>query len=232
MKKMKVLFPVLWTLVLLQCTLAQPQSDSVRNHVTSVVKSHFGSNYYTCDVLDVDTTLAWWADPPYFAGGPISEDSAGQLRHCRIAIYAKLLADDTSGLGLEERNCIAIIRNDSVVWHSAPLLHNCCGAGGRILGFCDVNNDGVTDILVSDATGAIHGIEDLWIISPDSKGGTLLNTIDDIQRSTITGAFDSFDLSSRDRRGRRIITALDPGSEPLRKILYKWNGNHYVRSRR
>jgi hypothetical protein len=139
-------------------------------------------------------------------------------------LYEKIT--DSTGNDIDEGLRVSILRNDSVVWYSNPLLKNGCGTLPSISGFCDLNNDGFTEVFISRHSGSHGEIEDLWIMSIDQGKGRLLNSIDN-DCSNIVGAFDTFKIMDSRHNGFRDIVAIDVNSENQLLVHYLWNGSFY-----
>jgi hypothetical protein len=205
--------------------------DSILLLSDSLIEAHFGPNYATIDIIDVDELITTPREKlPW--NGIICEDPHNQFQHCMIFSYGKydtidkktnsrsyLLIADTEGVGL--------IKDQKIIWCSKKLIYSNLGESD-IAGFADLDGDGNTDIICSQSAG-VHGeYEELWIISPTSHGGKIINSVNNKGFTTIRGAADSFEVlkSSGDSK---IIRALDADLDSIRTIYYLWNGNKFVR---
>ena len=98
-------------------------------------------------------------------------------------------------------------------------------------GIADVNADGITDIVIATRLDDRGYGEGLWIITPDSSGGRVLNRTDDIGESAIVGATWTFWFERSIGTGAYVIQADDFSGKSNRFYVYTWNGSTFVKSR-
>jgi len=187
--------------------------------IDSLITSTFGPNYHSAAILDVDDRVANAAYRVYQMMGYVFEDPNHQLEHSIIVAVCKYEDD---GQTMCDSGSIAIVRGNKIVYRSKPIIHHFGYA--PIPGFGDLNNDGTTDILFS-AQMDMHGYgEALWILSPDSSGGTLLNDVDEDNQSTIIGASGCFKIIQPKGEKTKRIEVDELNSESHGKFIYTWNG--------
>ncbi len=95
----------------------------------------------------------------------------------------------------------------------------------RLDGYADVNNDGLTDIIMTEPLGVRYNYEGIWILSIDSNGCRFLNEIENGEDTNIKGPNDSFDFYQKGKDGTLIITCsyqVDD-SDDVKKEIYCWN---------
>jgi hypothetical protein len=199
----------------------------------SLIKASFGPTFTVGTLLDVDAILAMPEQERKWHGY-IFDDPNHQLSHCVIVTYGSWDSMDVryrygSGVSLNDSGGIALVRAKRIVWSLRRIILNYGEASSRLSGFGDFNKDGVTDIIYSRYGGSHDEIEILWLVSPDSLGGKLLNAIDSFGLSTIVGAFDTFEFRVAGPEQTITIGAIDAYSERSRNINYVWNGKAFMR---
>ena len=177
-------------------------SEQFHRDLDSLVKSRLGREFTVAAVLDVDDRVANGAYRVYQAMGYIFEDPRHQFEHSFIVTIRQERHD---------RGSVAIVRNNKLVWRSKPLMRFMDMPS--LKGIADVNADGNTDIVISTSLDMRGYGESLWIITPDSLGGRLLNRTDDIGESTIVGATDSFSFNKLRGQAAYVIDAHDFSGE-------------------
>lgn len=204
-------------------TLSKEMSDdSIHNVLTEIVGSTYGDNKYVDEYVYINGDKGIY-DTKFVSNALITEDVNDQLANSFLVRIETLDSRD-----IPDTNFIAIIRDNAVVWKSMPFLFSPLW----ISGYADMNNDGVTDILLSVPTGNLYQYECLWVISPDLPGGRYLNTVDEIGNSNIYGNTDFIDISISPN-GEKIVTSpsfLRVGNEHYdheyheTKHEFRWNG--------
>ena len=200
--------------------------DLLWHRTDSLVKSSLGKNFDVCAVLDVDDRTRNAPYRIYQMMGAIFEDQRHQLEHSYIVAIRK--STDSGSTKLDDGS-VAIIRDNKVIWHSKSLIHDMGFAA--LPGFGDLNNDGTTDILLCTPADMRGYSENLWIISPDSSGGRLLNQVDEYGESTIVGASDTFEFTQPDPKGAKVIKASIVGEDLNRHFMYTWNGSVFMKAK-
>jgi hypothetical protein len=199
-------------------------SRQTYNSLDSLIKSQHGSMYHVMGILDVDDRTKNAAYRIYQDMGYTFEDPNHQLEHSFIVAVGKY---EENGRDLCDSGSIAIIRQNKIVWFSKPLIHHFDYA--PLPGFGDLNNDGTTDILFSAQIDMRGYGEALWILSPDSSGGRLLNDVDEDKQSTIIGASSCFKISQQKGENAKRIEVDDLDSESHGKFIYIWNGRIFTK---
>ena len=196
-------------------------SRRIHQSMDSLIEQQCGPLSEAAAILDVDDRTANAAYRIYQDMGYIFEDPNRQLEYSYIVTIAKYEGDQHT---LCDSGSIAIIRQNKIVWISKPLIHHFGFA--RIPGFGDFNNDGTTDILFSAQTDMRGYGEALWILSPDSSGGRLLNEVDEDKQSTIAGPASCFEiLQAKGELAKSIeVDNWDKG-----KSIYFWNGQAFAK---
>jgi len=204
-----------------------PSNDSTENvhrSLDSLIKAHYGSSYFVGGEVDVDDRTANAEYRVYQDLGWIFEDPSQRLIHSYIVEVEK---SDSNQNTLSDSVFIAIIRADSLVWSSRRFMIPT--QFKNIRGFADLNNDGITDILLAGVTNERYDYEALWIISPDSSGGRLLNETDSDYISTISTAGGVIEIESKSAGGpKRII--IDRSGADI--DTFAWNGRVFAKVRR
>jgi hypothetical protein len=198
----------------------------------SLIKVTFGSTYIAGSMLDVDCSLEESNDKSQWSGY-IFEDPKHQLRHSLIVAYGNRDSIGSkemygSRVSLNDSGGIVIIRNNRIAWCSKRIILDYSDFESCISGFADFNNDGITDIIYSHRMGYQLEGEELWLITPNSQGGKLLNDVDDFGCSTIVGCSNTFIFNHIGNNNTIVIRAGDVGSEYGSNVFYIWNGNKYV----
>ncbi len=204
-------------------------SDTSRwlaQHIDSLIEASLGHSYHSGSILDVDDRIANASYRVYQMMGYFFEDPRHQLEHSYIvAVYSC----DESGYTVHDSASVAIVRENRLIWRSKPLIRN---AGFAPLpGFGDFNNDGTTDILFSTPIDMRGYGEALWILSPDSLGGRLLNAVDEEGQSTIVGATGTFKFTQPTQGAAKVIKANDFSGELNGIFVYTWNGSAFVEAK-
>jgi hypothetical protein len=197
-------------------TVANAQDESeIKQYaiIDGILKKAFGPNCESGAILDVD-------NPPKPLEGSseaIYEDASHQLQHCILVMYRN--QDST-----EDAGAMAIIREGKILWHSRAFILGFAPTASSIIGYCDLNEDGNTDIICAVASGSHFEMESLWIITPNLEGGQLLNSTYSNGYSSVVGASESFAFVKTKGSKLREIRSLDNASDNQRSIVYRWNG--------
>jgi hypothetical protein len=205
-------------------TAVADTSEWFAQKIDSLIKASLGQNYHSGAILDVDDRTANAAYRVYQDMGYIFEDPNHQFQHAYIVA---LYGNDENGDTVLDSGSVAIIRNNRIAWRSKPLIRNMTYA--PLPGFGDVNNDGTTDILITTRFDMRGYAERLWIISPDSTGGRLLNAVDERGESTIIGASGTFTFTQPTQTGAKVIKVNDLSTDLNRFFTYVWNGSVFVK---
>ena len=190
----------------------------------SIVKNFFGASFEAGAVLEVDSALSWAEKGETTS---IFEDPHKQLAHCIITTFDKWdSSEGGSQITWNDSGGIAIIRSDRVIWHSKRCILDYSSVVSQIWVFADLNNDTAIDIIVSLSYG--HGlVQGLWIMTPNELGGKLLNSYDEIGRSTILGSASMFAVGLSPDHMTKEIAAWD--QEKDRSAIFRWNGSTFAR---
>ena len=206
--------------VSLKCQVAFAQSH---NFPDSLLKVALGQDYEAEGVFDVDRVLAKLKVDPSVAY--IREDPNHQLSHTLIVVYAKWDSMPPqlrfgSGVSINDHGGIALIRAGKLAWYSKRFILRYSPLMCDVSGFADLDNDGVTDIIISVFEGERHEIETLWLITPNDHGGRILNAVDKDGDSEISGEAGSFRFTnSRTSKIKQIRSGHD---------VYEWNGSVFA----
>ncbi len=201
-------------------------SQLLREKIGRVVKASMGQNYSIGDVLDVDDRTTNASERIYQMMGVLFEDPHRQLEHSYIVT---VYSCNDKGEWVYDSGAVAIVRDDKLAWHSRFLVRDMGSAA--LPGFGDLNNDGTTDILVTTPADMRGYSEELWIISPDSSGGRLLNAVDELGESVIIGASNTFKFSRSRPTGAMMIKANEVGEDLNRYLVYTWNGSVFTKAK-
>ncbi len=193
-------------------------SRELAQTIDGLVKAMLGPSYGASNILDVDDRTANASYRVYQSMGYIFEDPGHQLEHSYIVTIH----------GQNDSASIAIVRNNRIVWCSRPLLPSMGFA--PLPGFGDLNNDGTTDILFNTPLDMRGYGEALWIISPDSSDGRLLNAVDQEGQSVIVGGTRTFEFVQPNPKGPKLIKADDFSGDLNSKFMYTWNGSVFVKA--
>lgn len=201
-------------------------SQALHNQLNDIVRASLGRNHIVTDLLDVDDRTRNAFYRRYQDMGYVFEDPQHQLAHSYLAVVQ--VCDD-SGYVVYDSASVAIIHEGAVAWHSKYLIQ--AESHCALPGFADLNDDGITDILVGTPADMRGYGEKLWIISPDSVGGRLLNSSDERGQSTVTGATGTFRFNLTATAGPKEIRATDFGEDTQTYQSYVWNGTAFVKGK-
>ena len=204
-------------------------SRIVAGRIDALVKAAYGPGYGSGSILDVDERIEGSSRRVHQGLGYVFEDPLHQLEHALIVVVHR---HEEDGRPLNDSSFVGIVRENRMVWCSKPFLRNDDNYPFHLTGFGDLNNDGTTDILVSAALGDRGEEEALWIISPDSSGGKLLNEIDMDGQSTIVAAAASFKMVPSKGRKPMVIKGTERSSDEMGtayEVVYTWNGLFFAR---
>ena len=211
-------------LIVLTMSLSRHVVLAQRHHVAdSLLKVALGQDYEVGGVFDVDRVLAKPKVDPSVAY--IREDPNHQLSHTLIVLYAKwdsMPPQHRYGSGASTGDCggIALLRDGKVTWYSNRFIARYSPLTCDVSGFADLDNDGVTDIIISVFEGERHENETLWLIAPNDHGGRILNAVDRHGDSEISGDAGSFRFTnSRTGKTKQIRSGRD---------VYSWNGSVFA----
>jgi hypothetical protein len=220
-------FTLLLTLGAHTICLAQniPKHRMSHKSADALIKSALGMDHEVGGIFDVDRILAMPRLDPSVAY--IREDPNHQLQHTFVVDYTKWDSMPpqeryASGASLNDTGGIAFIRDDKLVWRSERFILDYSPMNFQVSGFADLNGDGTTDIIVSTFEGDQREQETLWLISPDSPGGRILNTVDQDGRSTIVAESGSFQFINSRSGKAKVIQSGD--------ATFEWNGSVFIES--
>ncbi len=199
-------------------------SRSLAQEIDSLVKATLGHNYSSGGILDVDDRIANSSYRLYQEMGLLFEDPRHQLEHSYVVAVHIC---DSEGDWVPDSGSVAIIRENKLIWHSKFLVRNM--EHGLLRGFGDMKGDGTTDILITTPLDMRGYSQELWIISPDSSGGRLLNGVDKEGESIIIGASDTFGFTRPKPDGPMVIKS-DDLDHPNRLFVYTWNGSVFAKA--
>jgi hypothetical protein len=191
-----------------------------RQYLDKILKKVLGQEFEVQTVFDVDKILSKLKVDESVAY--IREDPNHQLQHTYIGEYTKWDSMPPkerygSGASLSDIGGIAIIRDSNTIWCSKRFILDYSPRACQISGFADLNNDGVTDIIISTFEGEREDYEKFWLITPDDQGGRILNSIDKNGQTTIVGESGTFKITNV--KNSKIMTIRSSNG------LYKWNGS-------
>jgi hypothetical protein len=201
-------------------------SEHLASSIDSLVKASLSHNHQSGAVLDVDDRVENASYRVYQSMGYIFEDPRHQLKHSYIvAIYTC----DDNGDTIYDSSSVGIVRDNRLIWCSRPLIRDAHMA--PLPGFGDLNNDGTTDILCTTPIDMRGYGEALWIISPDSSGGKLLNSVDEQGQSTIVGASGTFKITQPAQGSAKVISVNDFSGNVKSMFEYAWNGSVFAKAK-
>jgi hypothetical protein len=220
---MKTLLSYIVLLLIVNITVVCAQDDpdvKLYNSINEILKKTFGPTYEAGAILVVDNQLK-----SEESSSGIYEDWNQQLQHSIIVLYSKWNSIDYgSGEELDDSGAIAIIRDNKIIWYSKSFILGYSQTASSFIGYSDLNGDGITDIICAIGGGSHLEMESLWIVSPNSQGGNLLNATYSNGYSSIIGAADTFEFIKIKGSKLKEIQVLDYASDDEKKFHYKWNG--------
>jgi hypothetical protein len=213
------------SIYLLACSEADAQKNKEMSldSAETIIKATYGSNYEIGNLIDADIALSRDNESLETRHGYIFEDPSHTMQHKIIITLGKR---DSDGYG-NDSGAVAILKDSVIVWCSKHFIRGFIPIMSMVRGFCDLNNDGITDIIVSAGGGSSGEIETLWLVSPDVQGGRLLNAVDDEGYSVIIGGTDTFEITNSKQGGKKQFRAIRPSSETLERVDYTWQGSVY-----
>ncbi len=196
-------------------------SDADFDAITAQVESRFGQIYEIESTVNVDSSV----HNAIVENGAI-ENPYGTLQGCIVfAAKGKFVSIDYD----VPKGFVGIYRQGQVIWYSDTLISDEVVTGVRITGSTDLNNEGRVDIITSWYEGMRQQIEYLWIFSWDGHIGTLMNTVDEKDRSAIASKSDLFQFVDVNADGVKEIQGKwrETPDEEFRLVTYSWNGQLY-----